>query len=205
MTDLVPLAFDEQLAIDRTSTAVAVLLDKLDAFESRTWLETELLRGLREGRLALTIKAVEGADMGDEIADAALRQVGGELQIPMLQKQDLAPGHLQVVAYLQRVATRAPHRRKRGRHWADDWRRDHAICLLIELTRKEFGIPTTRHRESRRAARRPSAISIVTAALGRNGIHIDEGTIQRHIWFGMPGELARQEFERRPVESYFAV
>lgn len=81
---LVPLdsplnGHDEQRAINRTAVAVAALLPKLDAVSSREWLETELLRGLREGRLSLAIAAAEAADKGDEIADAALRQVGTEL------------------------------------------------------------------------------------------------------------------------------
>jgi hypothetical protein len=69
----------------------------------------------REGALSITIKAVEAADQGDDLADAALRTVGAELQTLLVQGRDLAPGHLQIVAYLQRAARRAPHKRKRGR------------------------------------------------------------------------------------------
>jgi hypothetical protein len=54
-------------------------------------------------------KAVEAAEKhDDEIADAALRQVGAELQMPLVQRRDLAPGHLQILAYYQRAAKRAP-------------------------------------------------------------------------------------------------
>src|SRR5262245_16901111 len=94
---LVPLSYplaaaDAQRAINRVSIWIATLRHKFEKQYSREWLETELRKGLREGRLTLTIKAVEAADkQEDEIADAALREVGAELQTLLVQKQDLAP------------------------------------------------------------------------------------------------------------------
>jgi|SRR5262249_43294178 len=207
MTSLVPLthpldAADEQRAIKRTAIAVAMVRHKFS--NSREWLETELRTGLREGRFALTIKAVEAADKGDEIADAALRDIGAELQMPLVQGRDLAPSHLQVIAYFQRAAKRPPHKRKRGRYaWYDDWQRNVGICFLILLTCAEYGVTPTRNRQSRRSGRRPSGISIVTAALALNRINLDEGTIQQKIWFGLMGELVRQAVAKRPIEMWF--
>jgi hypothetical protein len=40
--------------------------------------------------------------------------------------------------------------------------------------------------------------------LARNKIRLDEATIQRHIWLGLPGELSRLAVAERPIESYFA-
>jgi hypothetical protein len=194
MTSALVLLTDEPRAIDRVSTWVAILRHKLEKEYSREWLETELRKGLREGRLTLTIKAVEAADQGDELADAALRTVGGELQMPLLQRQDLAPGHLQIIAYLQRVATRAPHKRPRGHRWYDDWVRNIDVCVLTVLACREFGVRPTRNRDSRRADKDPSGISLVVAALARNKIHLDEKSVQRHIWLGLPGELVRSTF-----------
>ena len=196
-------ALDEQRAINRTAILVAVIHNTLSKEYSREWLETELRKGLREGRLALTIKAVEAADNGDEIADGALREVGAELQMPLLQGRELAPAHLQVIAYLQRAALRAPFKRGRGKVWYDDWVRNLKICFIVLLICAEFGVPPTRNRHSRRSDQRPSGISLTTAALARNGIHLDEGTVQRKIWFGLAGELARQAVAERPIKTWF--
>jgi hypothetical protein len=108
---------------------------------------------------------------------------------------------------LQRASQRALHKRKRGRYDKyDHWVRNCGICILIQLASAEFGVPETRRSESRRVNRAPSAISLVTAALARraNRINFDETTIQRHIWFGLWGELMRQVAAERPVESWFA-
>jgi hypothetical protein len=170
----------------------------------REQLETMLRQGLRDGALVLTIKAVEAADAGDEIADAALRHVGAELQMPLLQRRDLAPGHVQIIAYLQRAARRAPHKRPRGHRWYDDWIRNLHICFLVAIACREFSLSPTRNREARRANRNPSGISVIVAAMVRNGIHIEEKTIQSHIWHGLAGELVRRAIAERPLDSWLA-
>jgi hypothetical protein len=195
---------DEQRAINRVSVWASMLRHRMEKEYSREWLETELQKGLREGRLTLTIKAVEAADAGDEIADGALRDIGAELQVALVQGRELAPGHLQVIAYFQRAGRRAPHKRKRGHAWYDDWIRNFAICILVQLACAEYGVPPTRSRGSRRADRRLSGVSLVTAALARNRVNLDEGTVQQHIWFGLWGELARQFVAERPIEMLVA-
>jgi hypothetical protein len=199
-------AADKQRAINRVAIWVSLIHHRLSSEEhSREWLGTALRRGLREGQLTLSIKAVEAADhYRDYIADAALREVGAELQALLVQGRELAPGHLQVISYLQRAAQRAPHKRKPGRYtWHDTWDRNIGICILILLACKEFGVPPTRNRESRRADRNPSGTSLVTKGLARNKIHLDEGTIQRHIWHGVWGELVRLAAAERPIETWF--
>jgi hypothetical protein len=184
-------AADEPRAINRLALQVAAARHRWSKEFTREWLQTTLRRYLREGGLTIAVKAVEAADTGDEIADAALREVGAELQMPLLQRLDLAPGHLQVVAYFQRAGGRAPLRRKRGRYGQHDhWDRNIAICILIQLACERLGVGPTRDLNGRRT--KPSGISLVTAALGRNKIHLDEKTIQQHIWFGIWGELMRQ-------------
>jgi hypothetical protein len=63
-----------------------------------------LLNGLREGRLTLTNYAVEAANAGDEIADAALRIVFAEMVAAGGRLPEQGPGHLQVCAYMRRAA-----------------------------------------------------------------------------------------------------
>jgi hypothetical protein len=199
------VVFDERRAINRLIIKVASIRHRLDEQYSREWLETTLQQCLREGELPITSMAVEAADKGDEIADAALRKIGAELQVLLVQGRDLAPGHLQVIAYFQRAALRAPHKRKRGRTWYDDWYRNHAICVLIIAACLEFDVQPTRNRESRRADRQPSGISLVTAALARNRINLDESTIQRKIWFSLPGALMRKAMAERTIRGIFSV
>jgi hypothetical protein len=97
---------------------------------------------------------------------------------------------------------RAPHTRKRGRHWADNWLRDVEICFLVYFACCIFNLSPTRNREARRANRNPSGISVIVAALARNSIHLDEASVQENIWFGLIGELARQAIAERPLQSW---
>src|SRR5262245_22171338 len=179
---------DETRAIGHVAIWIATIRHRMEKQYSREWLETELRNGLREGRLTLTIKAVEAADKGDEIADAALRTVYAEMAGGAFPER---PGHLQVWAYGQRAVLRAPHRRPRGHRWHDDWGRNIDICVLIWFACREFGVRASRNRAARRAKCEPSGISIVVGALARNKIYLDEGNVQQNIWFGMWGELVR--------------
>ena len=198
---------DEKRAIDCVALLIPMVRHKLEKYYSREWLQTALQMGLREGQLPLAIYAVHDADAGDEICDAALRAVGAELQMALLQRRDLAPGHLQIIAYFQRAGQRAPHKHPGGRRWHDNWMRNIQLCQLVHFVCREFDVhptrgPDTRLRRGRagddppRCAndRTPSGISIVVAALARNGIHltlINEESVQRNIWLGLPGELVR--------------
>ena len=170
---------------------------------SREWLGTTLRRYLRGIEISdgvrLSIAICKAADAGDEIADAALWDVGREL----IERPTGRPGDLQILAYYQRAGRHSP-RRRRGRQWHDDWYRNLCICLLVELACKEFGVRPTRNRESRRGGREPSGCSLVAAGLARNKARLDEATIQRHLWLGLPGALVRQALAERPIESYFS-
>ena len=198
------VAFDVEGAIARTAERVAALRPQLDPAEGVAWLERSLLDALRAGDLVICAKAIEAADKDDDpITDAALRQVGSELQTALLQKRDLAPGHAQIVTYVQRVLrlNRATHRRGRGRQWWDNWGRDLTLCVLIGVACCDFpGLQVTRNRASRRAGARPSVISIVVAALARGGINVEEENLQQHIWLGLLGALARRAMLDRPHE-----
>ena len=191
---LCPLrAEDEQVAIEVHAAKLTRVRHMLEKEYSLERLESSLEDELRDGGLDIATLAVAAADKGDPITDKALRQVGAELQIALLQKRGLAPGHLQIIAYLQAAVSRAPNTRKPGRYGEQDtWSRNVSICVLVLLACAAFGVSPTRNIESRRAGRYPSGISITAAALAINGIHISEATIQRHIWPGICGEIVRR-------------
>ena len=196
-----PVVFDEQTAISRVAAWVAQVREKLENSSGR--LEFLLQQSLREGSLEIAVKTVEAADKGDEIADTALRQVAAELQPHVLQQGPLAPGHLQIIAYLQRVATRAPLRRGAGRYPSYGvFCRNIGICVLISLACAEFDIQPTRNRGQRRAGH-PSGVSLVAAGLSRNRINLDERTIQDKIWFGVAGALVKRTAAERLIKEFF--
>jgi hypothetical protein len=66
--------------------------------------EQRMVEGLREGEALFTIRAVEAAYAGDEVADWALRLVFVEMSRGLLPER--RPGHLQVWAYGQRAVLR---------------------------------------------------------------------------------------------------
>jgi hypothetical protein len=201
-TLLPTLGLTERQMIGYADVWVARIRHTLEKEYSREWLETALRKGLREGALVLTIKAVEAAYKGDEIADAALRQVYAEM---VGGAQVSGPGRVQIWAYGQRAVLRPPNQRPRGHRWYDDWVRNLDIGFLIAVACREFNLWPTRNREARRANREPSGISVMVAALAKNGIHIDEASVQRHIWHGLAGELVRQALAERPLETWLTV
>ena len=189
---------DENRAINRLADLIPMVRHWFEKEDSREFLETELRKGLREGRLPLTIYAVQAADAGDEIADAALRTVFRDMVGGMLPER--GPGHLQVWAYGQRAVQRAPHKRPRGRRWHGNYMRDIQVCVLIDWACRKFGVRPSRNRAARRANRTPSGISIIVAALARNNIHLDEGSVQ-NLWFGLPGEVVRDAIAARLADE----
>jgi hypothetical protein len=184
--------FDEARVIDCVDAVVSTARYRMERKMSLEAIRAAIERLLREGKLTFTITTIQLADAGDEICDAGLRTVGGELQIALLQKRDLAPGHLQIIAYYQRAGQRAPHKRPRGHRWHDDWMRNILACWLIAIVERDFGIPPSHNRErSVESKRGLSGIEIVVAALHRHGIELDETNVQENIWFGPAGEIVR--------------
>jgi hypothetical protein len=185
--------FDEDRAIDLVATIlIPMLLRQITPEFSREWLRTTLQQRLRDGLLDLTILAVQAAEAGDEITDAALRTVYAEMAGGTLPQR--GPGHLQIWAYGQRAILRAPHKRTQGHRWHDDWMRNIQICVLVVTVCRELGVLATRHRHhhSKSGAKRaPSGISIVVAAFARNDIHLNEASVQENLWFGLAGEMVR--------------
>src|SRR5215471_1011973 len=123
MVTLLPtLGLTEQQMISYADPWVARVRPMMEKEISPEYLEMKLRQGLREGALMLTIKAVEAAEKHeDEIADAALRQVGAEMMGGRIVEGE---GGVQIWAYYQRAGLRPPLTRPRGHRWYDDWSRN---------------------------------------------------------------------------------
>jgi hypothetical protein len=180
---------DENRAIDCIAVLIPKMRHKLEKEYSREWLQATLQKGLEEGRPRVIEYAFYAAEAGDKICDAALQYVCARLmrkEIPEVSE------HMPVKIYGERaLALAQPHKRRSGRRWHDNWIRDIQTCMLIDFVCREFDVHPTRNREH--GNRAPSAISLVVAALARNGIYFDEASVQQHIWFGLPGEIVRTE------------
>ena len=166
---------DEERVIALMMEWAASARREFDQQFSREWVEKMLRHALRSG-LVDVIGVIEAAEKrNDQLADQALRAVGAEL----MERRSRRPGEAQILAYLQRVASRPPHRRKQGGVWHNNWRRDFMICATVEILHRELGLSPTRNRDSRRADRYPSGCSLVTKLLARNGIFLDEKNIRK--------------------------
>jgi hypothetical protein len=180
MTNLLPATLVEAEAIAAVSQWVEVIQAKMTAEASREWLGSTLRDFLRRG-LIETLKVIEAADAGDEIADAALRRVCAE----MLDRGEMLPAALRT--YCEKALLRGPiNTRTAGRNmWFDNWRRDIGIAVLVYLTKERFGLRPTRNRTSKR---KPSACSVVSAALGQVRINTAEKRVE-NIWAGLAGQV----------------
>jgi hypothetical protein len=171
MTTL-PARIDD--AVDTVGRWVMIVQERMTAPASREWLEAMLRQYLRQG-LIETLRVVEAANSGDEIADAALRRVYAEMTDAGIEP----PTTLK--AYGINAVLRGPVTRKPGRNsWFDNWRRDIGICVLVYLTMQHFGLRPTRNRAQRRRDE-PSASSIVAVALGRARMNVAEKRVE-NLW-----------------------
>jgi hypothetical protein len=177
---LLPATIDEAETIEEVTHWVDVVRDRMSTDASHAWLQATLQDFLRRG-LIETLRVIEAADAGDQIADAALRRVAAEmadagLELPVTLK-----------AYSIKALVRGPVTRSRGRSSFNNWRRDIGIACLVHLVMKRFGLAATRNREQKRR-HQPSACSVVAAALGRTRINITEKTTEG-IYRGLAGRF----------------
>ncbi len=68
----------------------------------------------------------------------------------------------------------------------DTWRRNIAICVLIQVASAWLGVTATPELDHC-----PSGCSLVSAALKRHDIDLSETTLQRKIWLGECGKFVR--------------
>jgi hypothetical protein len=165
-----------------TDEWVQPTLFKMTEEYTREFLEAALCDMLRRGAID-ELQVIEDANRGDEIADAALRLVWYEIRNRREEPS------VTLDAYGMKTVKRGgPVTRGRGQTWHKNWRRNIGIAVLVYMTHRRFGLTPTRNREQRRR-KRPSACSVVAAALGRCRINLSESAVQ-NIWGGLQGQIA---------------
>jgi hypothetical protein len=179
---LIPTRIEEHRAINRVTIWVAAIRHQLEmrGDEVRAWLETQLRARLRAG-LTDRQTVIDAAEAGCKLSH----------EILMAEFHELLDVGAMPPASLRAHAARAEKiKHKRGQSWHHDYMRNVCICILIALAAREFDLMATRNREKRRKLQ-PSGCSVVQAALARNNIHLDEGTVT-NLWLGIYGQLVRQ-------------
>jgi len=135
MMNLPSVLFSEDKAVAAVTDWVGVVEQKMTAPASREWLEATLRDFLRNG-LIETLKVIEAADAGDEIADAALRRVYAEMS-------DVGEVPATLKAYGIKSVLRGPVVRSAGRNTYDNWQRDIGIACLVYLAKERLGLRPT--------------------------------------------------------------
>ena len=167
---LVPFdAGNEARAVSQIAAWAEPMRRDFDQAFSREWIEETLRDALRRGLVDI-IGVIEAAEKNDdELADNALRAVAGEL----MERREGRPGEGQILAYLQRHASSPPLRRKRGRAWPSNWRRDFLICAMIEIAKP--GAWLDADPQPREPTQRPLSVGLQP---GRQGVG-EQGDIPR--------------------------
>jgi hypothetical protein len=177
MTTLPATTVDVEQMITAATEGYVVIRERMGADYSREWLETTLKEFLRKG-LIETLKVIEAADNGDEIAHRALVSVFAEMQTPTAQLK----------AYVERTALRGPPTRKPGRYGPyDNWRRDLGLVVLVYWVAAQFDLNPTRQLESRHT-RPHSGASVTVTALRRKGFNISEKRLN-NLWSDLGGAV----------------
>jgi hypothetical protein len=201
--------FDEARAIECVANFVAIfcprMFHKLTTPKfSREWTETTIQRKLLEGGPDLNREVVEEAKAGDEVFHSALMRTYVQINRGGLPEQ---PGYLDIRTYGDGAILQG-HKRHRPGH--DNRVRDCEVTVLIWYVARElrpYGISATRkqpsHANRAHPGRGPSAISLVVAALARNGVHLKEAHVQKNIWEGSRGRLVREILDQEyvPVDN----
>ena len=198
-------ALDEKRAIDLLVTvAIPQALPRMESEFSRETLKIIVQKKLREGQLPFVTLTIRFADEGDKICDEALQLVCAEMMSEGGRLREQEAGWMPIWTYGQRRLVPHTHKYRPGRPRHGNLIRDVQICVLIVFACRWFRVPATRNRASRRPNSAPSAISLVVAALARCDSHHDESSVQENFWFGLPGELVREDLSERglwPVDS----
>jgi hypothetical protein len=166
-----PTTMLEAAAINALVDVIDLFQHKLNSEEGRRVLRASIIEKFGIGAGA-RMQIIAAAERGDQDADWALRW----LQVEYISRRQEMP--TEFAAWAQRAALRAPLSSPPGRNIGDIWVRDLFIDNLVKWTMREFGVPRSRGRVSKNPDRL-SANYLVSVALGRRGVNVNERGLEK--------------------------
>lgn len=157
----------QKLAEADMVATVAEWFDKIKIGDQRAIMRQQLKAHIRASKI--TVEAtIKSALAGHADADMALRELASE----MMQQDQPVPAKLRDFAAAALV--RPPMTYPRGYKLADSWVRDILICTIVKIAMETWPI-----KKSRGTGKGPSACSLVSEALKRNGTNLSEKQVAR--------------------------
>ena|SRR5215212_2561968 len=179
MTKLPATILGELEIVDVVAHWIDLISALMTTEAARIVLRDHIRATVRAGTLP-TMQVIAAARAGHQDADMALRELIAET---IDRREDLPTA---LAGYAQEAVFRGPTNYPPGRNLADTWLRDIAIAVLVCLAAETWHLKPTRNR----ASKRPSACSIVAAALNRRGHNITEQHVGRI--FSNHGRVAKR-------------
>ena len=152
---------------------LGIAADLLRSENSRKYIRARLKTLIRQGTLDC-VKVVEWANGGVTDCDEALRITAAE----MLDRGEPIPATIRAYIAGALLRDRGPRGKSSARAEvaADNWLRDQVIAVMVAVAAEEWA-PHLKATRSR-ASHRPSACSIVSAALVKHGISLGERRVE---------------------------
>jgi hypothetical protein len=147
-----------------------LVTELLQTEASHLYMQNRLMALVRRGTIP-TVKVIGWANDGATDAHIALLQVAAE----MMDRGEQLPATL--AGYAIQHLGKPTRPRRKGRDAADNWLRNQIVAVLVALAVERWHphLPTSRNRSSRR----PSACSLVSAALIRRRINVSERRVEK--------------------------
>jgi hypothetical protein len=169
---MLPETFAEADMIETTAHWLDLVAANLSTESSHRFLRARLKTLIRQGTVP-AVRVMEWAKEGIVDADEALREVSAE----MLDHGEEIPNTLRgYMAQALLRKDRGPHNKDAGRIEVatGNWLRDQCIAVVVSMIVERWNLRVTRGR----ASHRPSACSVMSAALVKRGIIMGEHRVE---------------------------
>ena len=181
-----PATLFEAEAVDIIAGWIDMVRDKLDSAEGRRVLRASIAEKLREGAIS-RMRVIEAAKAGDQDAEAVLR----ELMVELDSRRADTP--TEIVEYRMWLLAGYSPVNSGGRDVGNYWHRDIGIGVLAILAQQTWpSILKTRSHYSKRNDRGLSICLLISTALGRRGINLDERGVETVLGTKLEAKLAKR-------------
>jgi hypothetical protein len=170
----VPNIPDECVLVDTVTHWIDLVAVALKSETGRLRLQQTFREYLRQGDEQMTMRILEAARAGHQDADQSLRDYIRE----KMHRDEFSQLPPALKTYAQEALYRPLAVYPAGRNLADTWMRDVGIAVLVSMAVIHWPpLSATRSRVSKRP--RPSACSVVSAALNQRGYPLGERQVER--------------------------